>query len=79
MGAGLIFRGQGGVHGLTTAAASWAVAAMAILVGSGELLIGVAMSAVILLILELDRLPGLRAIHSAANGRGPEPPSPAAD
>lgn len=35
LGAGAIIRGQGGIHGLTTAAAIWATAAVGILVGIG--------------------------------------------
>jgi putative Mg2+ transporter-C (MgtC) family protein len=75
MGAGLIFRGQGGVHGLTTAAASWAVASMAILVGSGAPTAGLVVTASILFILEMDRIPGLRVLHRvAARDRPDDPP-----
>jgi len=38
LGAGAILRGNGSVHGLTTAAAIWATAAVGILVGTGQIL-----------------------------------------
>lgn len=75
LGAGLIFRSPQGVVGLTTAAAAWAVAGMAVLVGTGVLWVGLAVAALILLILEMDRLPLLRRMHDAAERhRRPEAP-----
>jgi len=67
LGAGLIFRerdmsGHGQVLGLTTAASSWAAAAVGILAGSGLYLSAVAACAIVLVILEINRLPVYRKI-----------------
>jgi uncharacterized membrane protein YhiD involved in acid resistance len=58
LGAGLIFREDrlGQVHGLTTAASSWAAAAMGILAGAGAYLTAVLGTVLVLLLLEADRL-----------------------
>jgi putative Mg2+ transporter-C (MgtC) family protein len=88
LGAGLIFREtqRGMVHGLTTAASSWAAAAVGILAGAGTYLGAVLTAALVILILELNRLPLLRRIEPARPRRidgsdegggpkdGPEPP-----
>jgi putative Mg2+ transporter-C (MgtC) family protein len=79
LGAGLIFRGQQGVHGLTTAAAAWAVAGMAVMLGSGAVWVGIAMAALILLILELDRIPLIRRVHEAAERHRPHEDPPRGD
>ncbi len=72
LGAGIIFRMEGGnVLGLTTASASWAVAAIGVVVGSGLYLTGALGTVVILTILEFDRLPLLRGIHAAFSHRDP--------
>jgi putative Mg2+ transporter-C (MgtC) family protein len=57
LGAGLIFREDrlGQVHGLTTAASSWAAAAMGILAGAGAYLTAVLGTILVLLLLEADR------------------------
>jgi putative Mg2+ transporter-C (MgtC) family protein len=61
LGAGLIFReATGSVLGLTTAASSWSVAAIGVLVGSGAFLAGILATLLVLLILELNRLPVIR-------------------
>jgi putative Mg2+ transporter-C (MgtC) family protein len=59
LGAGLIFRqsSAGQVHGLTTAASSWAAAAMGILTGAGAYLAGALGTVLVLLLLEANRLP----------------------
>lgn len=66
LGAGLIFReregGQGQVLGLTTAASSWAAAAIGILAGAGTYLAAVAGCAFVLIILEVNRLPLYRKL-----------------
>ena len=63
LGAGLIFReATGGILGLTTAASAWAVAAVAVLVGSGAFLAGILSTLLVLFILELNRLPIIRRI-----------------
>jgi putative Mg2+ transporter-C (MgtC) family protein len=63
LGAGLILRGEMGVvRGLTTAAALWAAAAVAILIGAGNLLVGLSSAALVLLILEMQYVPPLRGL-----------------
>jgi putative Mg2+ transporter-C (MgtC) family protein len=63
LGAGLILRGEMGVvRGLTTAAALWAAAAVAILIGAGDLLVGLGSAALVLAILEMQYLPPLRGL-----------------
>jgi putative Mg2+ transporter-C (MgtC) family protein len=66
LGAGLIFRegqgGQGQVLGLTTAASSWAAAAVGILCGAGVYLSAVVGCAFVLIILEVNRLPLYRKL-----------------
>jgi putative Mg2+ transporter-C (MgtC) family protein len=58
LGAGLIFREDrpGQVHGLTTAASSWAAAAMGILAGAGAYLTAALGTVLVLLLLEANRL-----------------------
>jgi putative Mg2+ transporter-C (MgtC) family protein len=61
LGAGLIFRGAGGaVQGLTTAASSWAAAAIGVLIGAADYTSGVLATLLVILILEVDRLPFVR-------------------
>ena len=67
LGAGLIFRerdmtGHGQVLGLTTAASSWAAAALGILAGAGLYLSAGVATLIVLVILELNRLPLYRRI-----------------
>lgn len=57
LGAGMILKEGRDVIGLTTAASIWAVAAVGVVVGAGEYLMGVVLTMVILLVLEMDRLP----------------------
>jgi putative Mg2+ transporter-C (MgtC) family protein len=73
LGAGIIFRQEGGnVMGLTTAASSWAAAAIGVLVGAGEYVTGLLATLLVLLILEIDNLPVIRRIdaHRKTNGGG---------
>jgi putative Mg2+ transporter-C (MgtC) family protein len=62
LGAGIIFRGDrdGGPRGLTTAAASWAVAAIGALAGAGVIWTPIMVTALTLVLLESQRLPFLR-------------------
>lgn len=61
LGAGLIFRAEGGsVQGLTTAASAWAAAAVGVLSGAGEYLLSAATAILVVLILELNYLPVIR-------------------
>jgi putative Mg2+ transporter-C (MgtC) family protein len=67
LGAGLIFRerdmsGHGQVLGLTTAASSWAAAAVGILAGAGAYVSSLAACMVVLVILEVNRLPLYRRV-----------------
>lgn len=64
LGAGLIFqREQGIVLGLTTAASVWAIAAIGVLAGSGAYVASILGTALIVFILELDKLPLLRKVE----------------
>ncbi|MBF6600021.1 MAG: MgtC/SapB family protein [Dehalococcoidia bacterium] len=61
LGAGVILRqGTGEVKGLTTAASIWAVAAVGVIVGTGDYLMGAAVCALVLIILEWDHIPLLQ-------------------
>jgi putative Mg2+ transporter-C (MgtC) family protein len=67
LGAGLIFRerdveGGGQPRGLTTAASSWAAAAVGILAGAGLYLSSVVACVIVLVILEVNRVPIYRRI-----------------
>lgn len=62
LGAGMIMREGTNVRGLTTAAGIWAVAAVGVVVGAGEYLLGVILTAFILMILTWERLPILSKI-----------------
>lgn len=50
LGAGIIFRGKGAVHGLTTAAGIWATAAIGLGIGGGLYTIGIAATVLLLLV-----------------------------
>ena len=74
LGAGLIFRerdttGQGQVLGLTTAASSWAAAAVGILAGAGLYFSAVVACAFVLVILEINRLPLYRRFDPGKSRR----------
>lgn len=76
LGAGVIMRqGTGEVRGLTTAASIWAIAAVGVVVGAGDYLMGAIIAALIALILEWDHLPLLsRFGHPApSRNRGNQP------
>jgi putative Mg2+ transporter-C (MgtC) family protein len=66
IGAGIVWRGHGhNVHGLTTAAATWAMVAVGVVAGMGALGLAVALTAIVLLILELPFIPVCRQIDPA--------------
>ncbi len=70
LGAGVIMRqGTGEIKGLTTAASIWAVAAVGVVVGAGDYLMGAAIAALILLILEWNRIPLLNKLGHGGEGR----------
>ena len=63
LGAGIIFRQEGGtVEGLTTAAGLWATAALGVVVGVGQPLAGIGVAALVLLLLIWEQVPGLQRI-----------------
>lgn len=53
IGAGAIIMGGGQVHGLTTAATIWTVAAVGLIIGAGYPILGLAVTALVLIILIL--------------------------
>ena len=59
LGGGMILREGGVVRGLTTAAAIWATAAIGMLAGVGELLVAGLVTVLVILILELQFIPGI--------------------
>jgi putative Mg2+ transporter-C (MgtC) family protein len=63
LGGGVIFRREAGVQGLTTAASAWAAAAIGVVAGLGAYVAAALMTALVLLILELDQIPLLRKIR----------------
>ena len=63
IGAGLVWRGHANdVHGLTTAAAIWAMVAVGVLAGVGHLRFAVGVTALILLLLESPFAPIIRFV-----------------
>lgn len=78
LGAGMIMHDGGMTRGLTSAAALWATAAVGMVVGSGDLAIGILLTAFVLLILAWERLPGLSRVGHGKRGTGvpPGPSSP---
>ena len=63
LGAGVIMRqGTGEIKGLTTAASMWAVASVGVIVGAGDYAMGTAITGLILVILEWNRIPILNRI-----------------
>ena len=65
LGAGLIFgRDSGGIHGLTTAASLWATSAVGVLLGAGEYFVGVAACALLVFVLEFEKLPGMSSFDA---------------
>jgi putative Mg2+ transporter-C (MgtC) family protein len=53
LGAGVIVRGRGHVHGLTTAAALWATASVGLAVAYDRLLMGVLVAAILFVLLAI--------------------------
>jgi putative Mg2+ transporter-C (MgtC) family protein len=62
LGAGIIFRAEGGVRGLTTAAASWAAAAVGVIAGGGLYVAATLVAAITLVVLELHEVELLRRL-----------------
>jgi putative Mg2+ transporter-C (MgtC) family protein len=68
LGAGIIFRAEGGVHGLTTAAASWGAAAIGSLAGGGLYLAAMAITVLAIIVLELHQVELLRRLSAPGDG-----------
>jgi putative Mg2+ transporter-C (MgtC) family protein len=65
IGAGVIIRGEGAfIRGVTTAATIFATTALGVVVGTGHLLVGVALGALMLLTLELRYIPVLNLLDA---------------
>ena len=89
IGGGVVLRGQmGTIRGVTTAATIFATAGVGIVVGFGHLLLAVIVTALLLLTLELQHIPGLRWLDAKnyssrfANDRvetNPDGPPPTPD
>ena len=62
LGAGIIFRAEGGVHGLTTAAASWSAAAVGAMAGAGMYLASPLIAVLTIIVLELHQVELLRRL-----------------
>jgi putative Mg2+ transporter-C (MgtC) family protein len=60
VGAGLVFRGEGMVVGITTAATIFTVASIGIVAGAGHLIVASVVGALVIVILETRHLPLLR-------------------
>lgn len=69
LGAGMIVKEASEVRGLTTAAGIWAVASVGVVVGAGEYFVGVALTALILLILTWERIPYVSKIGAVKRHR----------
>jgi putative Mg2+ transporter-C (MgtC) family protein len=80
LGVGVIWRlGMGPARGLTTAAATWTVAATGVLAGVGLYLTAILATAITMLILELEFMPVIGPhLHRTDPGSKPEeaPPAP---
>jgi putative Mg2+ transporter-C (MgtC) family protein len=79
IGAGVVFHQRGLVKGLTTAAALFAVAGIGIVVGYGDLWLGVITAAILLFTLELQHIPFLKFLDAEtyANRFQPDREAPA--
>jgi uncharacterized membrane protein YhiD involved in acid resistance len=77
LGAGLIFqRKPTDIRGLTTAAGAWAATAIGTIVGLGAYVAGSLLALLVLLILELDSIPFLRALRERGDVLPPRPRDP---
>jgi putative Mg2+ transporter-C (MgtC) family protein len=66
IGAGLVWRGHANdVHGLTTAAAVWAMVAVGVLAGVGHPILAAAVTVMVLLLLEIPFTPVIRLLDPA--------------
>jgi putative Mg2+ transporter-C (MgtC) family protein len=66
IGGGVVFHGQMGIiRGITTASTIFAAAGIGIVVGFGHLVLAVVATAMLLITLELQHIPGLRWLDSS--------------
>jgi putative Mg2+ transporter-C (MgtC) family protein len=73
LGVGIIWRAEEGqTRGLTTAASILGVASIGVVTGVGLYLTAILATFLALVILEFDRLPGLRGLHRRISGRPDE-------
>jgi len=70
LGAGIIFREGGTVHGITTAATVWTVAAIGVVIGLELYLVGLVATVLVFVLLEM------RPLSEYLSGRREEPPLP---
>ncbi len=75
LGSGMIFRNGTKVSGLTTAAGFWATAAVGLVIGSGEYIVGILIAVLIFLVLEWEEIPYLNKIGHITKDT-PDPPPP---
>jgi putative Mg2+ transporter-C (MgtC) family protein len=73
LGAGMLVRSGETVHNLTSAAASWAAAALGAVIGAGRYSLGLAMTVLALLLLEIPYIPLLRRMDPNARERDLRP------
>jgi putative Mg2+ transporter-C (MgtC) family protein len=67
LGVGIIWRGtMGPTRGLTTAASTWAAAVVGLLTGLGLYLTALIAAVLIVMVLEADRIPGIRDLRAMA-------------
>jgi putative Mg2+ transporter-C (MgtC) family protein len=70
IGGGVVFHGEGGlIRGVTTAATLFAAAGVGVVVGFGHIVLGIITAGGVLLMLEIQHVPGLRRLdaHYYAN------------
>jgi putative Mg2+ transporter-C (MgtC) family protein len=63
LGAGVILHGRETVHGLTTAASLWVTAALGLSVGTGQILLALATTVLVVGLLRFGPRPGMKAGH----------------
>jgi putative Mg2+ transporter-C (MgtC) family protein len=77
LGAGIIWRMERGPRGLTTAASIWAATAIGVLCGAAVYLTATLSTALVLVILEAENIPGFRFVRRLGQAeRDPPTPSP---
>lgn len=72
LGAGLIFKSEDGVFGLTTAASLWAVAAIGTMAGAGRVALAVMITMLVIFVLEVENIPFLRRLHAVSHSKKPQ-------